>query len=136
VTPLPEWFKFQTSDTVNGWISALDNKSITQHAWDRWGATILSRRNMFRAVGLAGFAAESWATEPAGNAICGKWTYRSFINDPDPNTEFNKLKFPAWPNGIDQRPAIVGTIVRTVLATPSLRGSAGLCPPVPLKLTW
>lgn len=143
--------------------------------------TILSRRNMFRAVGLAGFAAESWATEPAGNAICGKWTYRSFINDPDPNLEFNKLKFavaelsfeeadfgkiagrlrfgedylkltgtmtfgnpfaarfqgvgatpgtiengqpwvydylgfiaPAWPNGIDQRPAIVGTIVRTV----------------------
>ena len=24
VTPLPDWFKFQTSDTVNGWIDSLD----------------------------------------------------------------------------------------------------------------
>jgi Domain of unknown function (DUF4440) len=113
--------------------------------------------------------------------LAGSWTYRSFINDPDPNLPFNDLEFavadlrlddapfgrlsgrlsfgsdylglkgsvtygnpftlrfqgvgatagtiedghpwvydylgflaPAWPNGIDQRPAIVGTIVRTV----------------------
>lgn len=38
VTPLPDWFKFQTSDTVNGWIDSLDSKSITQHAWELWGA--------------------------------------------------------------------------------------------------
>jgi FtsP/CotA-like multicopper oxidase with cupredoxin domain/peroxiredoxin len=108
--------------------------------------------------------------------IVGKWTYRSFISDPNLNTEPNKLLFgsgtldlsqpapdrlggtiggdgwqltlsgevrsgspvtirfqgrgvvngeewvydylgyvvPAWTNGIDQRPAIVGSIVRTV----------------------
>jgi len=36
--PMPDWFKFQSNDTVNGWINTLDNKSITGHAWDLWGA--------------------------------------------------------------------------------------------------
>ncbi|MFT0869499.1 hypothetical protein [Pseudomonas sp. CAM1A] len=106
----------------------------------------------------------------------GAWTYRSFLRNPDVDTEFNDLRFglgtlvlhepvrgevsghlggpgwqlelkgwathgnpgqlrfqgigeidgepwvydylgyfsPAWPNGVDERPAIVGTIVRTV----------------------
>ena len=35
--PMPEWFKFQSNDTVNGWINNLDNKSITAHAWELWG---------------------------------------------------------------------------------------------------
>lgn len=110
------------------------------------------------------------------DVFMGEWIYRSFINDADINTEFNKLKFgagtlvffnsnqqiiegnlggegwllkikgylsfgdpfsirmqgageidgeqwvydyhgflsPMWPNGIEQRPSIVGTIVRTV----------------------
>ena len=111
------------------------------------------------------------------SVLNGNWTYRSFINNPDPKVAFNDLEFavaqltirpaafgvldgrlsfgtdglalkgtitygnpftlrfegtgdsagtkgwvydylgflaPAWPNGIDQRPAIVGTIVRTV----------------------
>jgi hypothetical protein len=110
-------------------------------------------------------------------AFTGSWTYRSFINDPTPNVDFNSIRFgegelvidafdlgsfsgrlvfgpatelrltgsssfgnpfavrfqgvgsspdiaewvydyvgyliPNWPNGIDQRPAIVGSIVRT-----------------------
>ncbi len=145
---------------------------------------ILSRRNIFRgaaAVGLAGLATNAWAADRADNPLIGKWTYRSFRNDPDPSKPFNDLKFavaelsfeeaefgkiagrlsfdndylkltgtitfgnpftvrfqgvgatsgtiengqpwvydylgfvaPAWPNGVDQRPAVVGTIVRTV----------------------
>jgi len=109
------------------------------------------------------------------SSLSGKWTYRSFISDPNLNTEPNNLLFgsgtmelsatapdnlsgtlggpdwqltlsgkvmvgtpvsirftgtgiiggeewvydylgfavPSWPNGVDQRPAIVGTIVRT-----------------------
>jgi hypothetical protein len=106
----------------------------------------------------------------------GRWTYRSFRNDPDLSKEFNDLRFgagtlvldepdygrlsgslgdegwslslvggytygnpfalrfqgsgeiggerwvydyvgylvPIWPNGVDQRPAIVGSVIRTV----------------------
>ena len=36
--PMPDWFKFQSNDTVNGWINNLDNKAITGHAWEIWGA--------------------------------------------------------------------------------------------------
>src|SRR5690242_11519302 len=36
--PMPDWFKFQSNDTVNGWINNLDNKAITGHAWEVWGA--------------------------------------------------------------------------------------------------
>jgi hypothetical protein len=145
---------------------------------------VLSRRNVFRATaatGLAGMTSRIWASEQTASPLVGKWTYRSFINNPDPDIEFNKLTFavadlsfdeaefgkvsgrlsfgddylkltgtitygnpftiryqgvgatpgtiengqpwvydylgfiaPAWPNGVDQRPAIVGTIVRTV----------------------
>ena len=110
-------------------------------------------------------------------ALTGRWTYRSFINNPDPASPFNDLRFavaelvieafspgdfsgrlvfapdaemaltgassfgnpfavrfqgrgaspgiedfvydyvgylvPVWPNGVDQRPAIVGSVVRT-----------------------
>jgi hypothetical protein len=144
---------------------------------------IVTRRNLFRAAagtGLAGLATNVWAAD-AADLLVGTWTYRSFLNDPDPNKPFNDLQFavaeltiedagfgkfagrltfapdflkltgtttygnpfavrfqgvgaspgtiedghpwvydyqgyvaPAWPNGIDQRPAIVGTIVRTV----------------------
>jgi hypothetical protein len=110
------------------------------------------------------------------NPFVGSWTYRSLLNDTDPNTAFNDLQFglgtivieeapmqllkgtiggpgwslnlkgareygnpmhvrfqgtgviggeewvydydgylvPAWPNGVQQVPAIVGSIVRTV----------------------
>jgi hypothetical protein len=110
------------------------------------------------------------------NPFVGSWTYRSLLNDTDPNTTFNDLQFglgtivieeapmqllkgtiggpgwslnlkgareygnpmhvrfqgtgviggeewvydydgylvPAWPNGVQQVPAIVGSIVRTV----------------------
>ena len=158
----------------------------SKHAfhWSRAGVAIL-------VVGLAmssfpDLAAQSADSEPqaalAASApsatqprIDGKWTYRSFHNNPDLSTEFNKLKFSAghlelvthpngslsgslgdtgwrlnlkgwytlgtpptvrfqgtgmisdelwiydymgfvtlnWPNGEEQRPAIVGTIVRT-----------------------
>jgi hypothetical protein len=144
----------------------------------------ISRRNAFRAAGAAGTMGLSSfvrAASGAENPVLGKWTYRSFINDPDPNTDFNKLRFavaelsfeeaefgkiagslnfgndslkltgtitfgnpftvrfqgvgssagtiengqpwvydylgfvaPAWPNGINQTSAIVGTVVRTV----------------------
>lgn len=144
----------------------------------------LSRRDLFLAAagaGLVGLPAARAAGQ-AGCPLTGKWTYRSFINNPDPDVEFNKLQFavaeitfddadfgkvsgrlsfgddylkltgtltygnpftvrfqgvgatpgtiengqpwvydylgfvaPAWPNGdASQRPAIVGTIVRTV----------------------
>src|SRR5215212_2626610 len=111
-----------------------------------------------------------------GKPFVGRWTYRSFHNDPEPSKEFNVLRFgtgtlvldepdygrlsgslggegwnlslvggytygnpfdlrfqgsgdisgekwvydyvgylvPIWPNGIDQRPAIVGSVIRTV----------------------
>lgn len=145
----------------------------------------VSRRNIFRAAataGMAGLVSESWAADGADNPLIGRWTYRSFLNDPDPDKPFNDLKFavaeltfepagvgkiagrlsfgedylkltgtlsfgnpltvrfqgvgatagtiengqpwvydylgfvaPAWPNGDkEQRPAIVGTIVRAV----------------------
>ncbi len=110
------------------------------------------------------------------SSFAGKWTYRSFISNPDINADFQALEFgratldivepqtgvvggtiggpgwslaldgaikngdpatirfqgsgliggetwvydylgymvPAWPDGIDQRPAIIGSIVRTV----------------------
>jgi hypothetical protein len=116
------------------------------------------------------------ASKPLTSPFVGTWTYRSFINNPDPNIEFNNLAFavatlkikasamedltgtiggqgwelkltgatsygnpytvrfqgvgtvndetwvydytgyliPRWPNGVDQRPAIVGSVVRTV----------------------
>jgi hypothetical protein len=38
VEPLPDWYKFQSAKTVQGWIDDLDNKAITAHAWDTWGA--------------------------------------------------------------------------------------------------
>jgi hypothetical protein len=38
VTPLPDWFKFQSKDTVNGWIKNDDYKAITVHAWELWAA--------------------------------------------------------------------------------------------------
>ena len=113
----------------------------------------------------------------AADLFAGAWTYRSFLNNPDPKVSFNDLEFatarltirsdaafgvlvgrlsfggdgltlkgtsryvnpfalrfqgtgdsagtkgwvynylgllaPAWPNGVDQRPAIVGTISRS-----------------------
>jgi hypothetical protein len=111
-----------------------------------------------------------------GNPFVGRWTYRSFRNDPELSREFNELRFgagtlvldepdygrlsgslggegwnlslvggytygnpfalrfqgsgdidgerwvygyvgylvPIWPNGVDQRPAIVGSVIRTV----------------------
>ncbi|HLJ93417.1 MAG TPA: hypothetical protein VKU02_09535 [Gemmataceae bacterium] len=38
VSPLPDWFMFQSKDTVNGWINSEDNKAIVNHAWELWGA--------------------------------------------------------------------------------------------------
>jgi hypothetical protein len=38
VAPLPAWFKFQSKETVNGWITTDDNKAITAHAWELWAA--------------------------------------------------------------------------------------------------
>ena len=143
----------------------------------------LTRRKALGAVftGVTLVPALSAADDPHVKPLTGTWTYRSFINDPDPSLPFNDLEFavadlslddapfgqlagrlsfgtdylrlkgtitygnpftlrfegvgatpgtiedghpwvydylgflaPAWPNGIDQRPAIVGTIVRTV----------------------
>jgi hypothetical protein len=31
------------------------------------------------------------------NPLAGSWTYRSFINDPDPSLPFNDLEFAAGP---------------------------------------
>jgi hypothetical protein len=38
VEPLPVWYKFESSKTVQAWIDALDTKAITTHAYDIWGA--------------------------------------------------------------------------------------------------
>lgn len=143
----------------------------------------LTRRRAIGAAltGAALIPVSAVADEDRDNPLAGTWTYRSFINDPDPSLPFNDLEFavadlridnapfgrlsgrlsfgsdylqlkgsitygnpftlrfqgvgatpgtiedghpwvydylgflaPAWPNGIDQRPAILGTIVRTV----------------------
>jgi hypothetical protein len=132
-------------------------------------------------IGLGTFAPTSLlgAPPPVGleKTLAGKWTYRSFLNDPDINKPFNDLRFaaavlefepadfgtvrgrlwfdedylalkgtvtyghpfalrfqgvggtketdgwvydyqgflvPTWPNGIDQRTAVVGSVIRTV----------------------
>ncbi len=119
------------------------------------------------------------------NPFVGKWTYRSLLNDPDLNTDFNELEFGRgtieinedamqilsgviggpgwsltlkgsreygspmrvrfqgvgqvsgelwiydyegylvnhWPNGVQQRPAIVGSVIRTIPHTGSTPGS-------------
>ena len=122
-------------------------------------------------------AAEGKATELAPASFAGRWTYRSFLSNPDINVDFDKLEFaraalaiemaplgilrgrlsfdddflalkgsvsygnpftarfqgkgatpntkgwvydylgflvPEWPDGVDQRPCIVGTVIRTV----------------------
>jgi hypothetical protein len=127
------------------------------------------------------------SAEPNSGVLVGKWTYRSFLNDPDPTTSFNDLKFGLgtikiaaapmnefkgtiggpgwqlqlngsitygnpftvrfqgkgvvggeewvydyvgyvirpWPNGVDQRMAMAGSIVRTV---PHSSGGGGTSP--------
>jgi hypothetical protein len=124
---------------------------------------------------------------PNLGSLAGKWTYRSFLSDPDLSTQFNDLEFgratitvaeapmgvfkgslggpgfsldcngsinygdpysvrfqgkgvvggeewiydytgyvvKPWPNGIDQVPAMVGSIVRTI---PHSSGSGGTAP--------
>lgn len=141
----------------------------------------LSRRKLLGLGAVAGMAPLALGAEAGPNPLAGRWTYRSFLNNPDPNTPFGLLQFavadlsfektefgriegrlsfdndhlkltgtiaygnpfsvrfqgvgatpgtieqgnpwiydyqgyvaPAWPNGVDQRPAVVGTIVRTV----------------------
>ena len=127
------------------------------------------------------------SAQPDSGILVGKWTYRSFLNDPDLSTQFNDLEFglgtievvPApmnefrgtiggpgwqlqlkgsttygnpftvrfqgkgvvggeewiydyigyvirpWPNGVDQRMAMVGSIVRTI---PHSSGTGGTAP--------
>jgi hypothetical protein len=127
------------------------------------------------------------SAQPDNGILVGKWTYRSFLNDPDLSTQFNDLEFglgtievlPSamnefrgtiggpdwqlqlkgsttygnpftvrfqgkgvvsgeewiydyigyvirpWPNGVDQRMAMVGSIVRTI---PHSSGSGGTAP--------
>jgi hypothetical protein len=127
------------------------------------------------------------SAQPDIGILVGKWTYRSFLNDPDLSTQFNDLEFglgtievvPApmnefhgtiggpgwqlqlkgsttygnpftvrfqgkgvvggeewiydyigyvirpWPNGVDQRMAMVGSIVRTI---PHSSGNGGTAP--------
>jgi hypothetical protein len=133
--------------------------------------------------------------QPNIGSLVGNWTYRSFNNDPDLNTQFNDLQFglgtirvddapfgvfkglifgpgwsldlngaiqyghpftvrfqgkgvvsgeewiydysgyviPPWPNGIKQRPAMVGSIVRTIPHTGSSKGSVA---PAGVVASW
>ena len=125
------------------------------------------------------------AQSPNIGSLTGIWTYRSLLNDPNLDTEFDKLEFgrgtiviaeapmqiltgtiggtgwslaltgsrsygnpmhvrfhgkgvvngdqwiydyegylvPHWPNGVDQRPAIVGSVIRTIPHSGSTPGS-------------
>ena len=36
-TPMPDWFHFQSSETVQAWINEDDTKSMMEHAWELWG---------------------------------------------------------------------------------------------------
>lgn len=143
----------------------------------------MTRRAALGAFGLGGIVAltpagTSAEQSGAGATFHGVWTYRSFLNNPKIDTEFNDLEFaratitiqnapfgvlvgkirwdgdeglalngslsygnpstarfqgrgdtsttmgwiynylgflvPAWPDGVDQRPAIVGSVIRTV----------------------
>ncbi len=127
------------------------------------------------------------SSEPNNGILVGTWTYRSFLNDPDPSTSFNDLEFGLgnirvdaapmnrfkgliygtgwqldlngsinygdpftvrfqgkglvggeewiydyvgyvvlpWPNGVNQIPAMVGSIVRAI---PHSSGSGGVSP--------
>ena len=38
VADLPNWFRFQSQDTVYRWITDCDVKSITLHGWEVWAA--------------------------------------------------------------------------------------------------
>ncbi len=46
-TPLPAWFKFQSKDTVNGWVADSDVKSMTEHAWEIWGGLTTLTKQVF-----------------------------------------------------------------------------------------
>ncbi|KAF0812256.1 hypothetical protein IGB42_03246 [Andreprevotia sp. IGB-42] len=48
------------------------------------------------------------------------------------NPETGSLLSPAWPNGINQRPALAGSIVRTI---PHASGSGGVSP-AGVVCTW
>jgi hypothetical protein len=146
--------------------------------------TVFDRREILVALGATGLGlagthpARAADDKPVADPLAGAWTYRSFLNNPDPKVPFNDLEFAtaqltirgdaafgvlagrlsfggdalalkgtvtygnpftlrfqgtgdsagtkdwvydylgflatAWPNGVDQRPAIVGTIVRSV----------------------
>jgi hypothetical protein len=133
--------------------------------------------------------------QPNIGSLVGKWTYRSFNNDPHLSTAFNDLEFgkgtitvaaapfgvfagtiggpgwqldlngsigygspfavrfqgrgvvggeewvydytgyviPAWPNGVNQRPAMVGSIVRTI---PHSGGAPGTVAPAGVVASW
>lgn len=47
----------------------------------------------------------------ANDPLTGSWSYRSFRNDPDLPVEY---LVPIWPHGINQRPAMMGSVIRTV----------------------
>lgn len=132
---------------------------------------------------------------PNIGSLVGKWTYRSFLNDPNLGTAFNDLQFglgniqideapagvlvgriydtgwaltlngsinggypsvvrfqgkgvvggeewiydylgfvvPPWPNGVDQRPAMVGSIVRTI---PHSGGAPKTVAPAGVVCSW
>lgn len=127
------------------------------------------------------------AQTPNIGSLAGKWTYRSFLNDPEISTDFNKLEFgrgtitieeaplgvlqgmiggpgwslelsgsinygdpysirfqgkgvvsgeewiydyigyaiKPWPNGVNQKPALTGSVIRTI---PHLSGLGGTAP--------
>jgi hypothetical protein len=57
-----------------------------------------------------------WSVRFQGTGVVGdeEWIY-----------DYTGVAVPAWPNGIDQRPAIAGSIVRTV---PHASGTGGVAP--------
>lgn len=60
-----------------------------------------------------------------GNPFNVQFQGKGMVGDAKWIYDYSGYLVPAWPNGIDQRPAIVGSIVRTI---PHPDGSGGVAP--------
>ena len=56
----PDWFAFETSATVNKWITQRDTKSMTLHSWRLWAAVTSPTKEKISAVPAHQFPSTWW----------------------------------------------------------------------------